>query len=104
MITAPYNFIPLSDKVVMPFWAKYVSHDIPFENAQSGILKVKITAKSPIYVRNGVSRKVDQKAAERNEFNNIDGRYFIPGSSLKGMIRNVMEIMSYGRMKNISIR
>lgn len=100
MITAPYNFVPLSDKVVMPFWAKHVSHDIPFENAQSGTLKVKITAKSPIYVRNGVSRAADLKATERNEFNNIDGRYFIPGSSLKGMIRNIMEIMSYGRMKN----
>lgn len=100
MITAPYNFVPLSDKVVMPFWTKHVSHDIPFENAHSGTLKVKITAKSPIFVRNGMPRTTNEDDPRRNEFNNIDGRYFIPGSSLKGMIRSVVEIMSYGRMKN----
>lgn len=99
MITSPYNFVPLSDKVVMPFWAKHISHDIPFKDAQSGILKIKIRAESPIYVRNGVPQNMEKDNGQRNVFNQFNNEYFIPGSSIKGMLRSVMEIMSFGRMK-----
>ncbi len=98
MITSPYNFVPLSEKVVMPFWAKHVSHDIPFKDSESGILELKLKAASPIYVRNGVSK--DAAENDKNAFNNINNKYFIPGSSIKGMLRSVMEIMSFGRMGN----
>ncbi len=98
MITSPYNFVPLSDKVVSPYWAKHVSHDIPFEDAQSGVLDLIIKAESPIYVRNGTPR--DASEDPKNAFNNINGQYFIPGSSVKGMLRSVIEIMSFGRMGN----
>ena len=33
---------------------------------------------------------------------NGEKRYFIPGSSVKGMVRNVLEILSKGRIKQIS--
>ena len=72
MITAPYNFVPLSNEVVMPFWAEHVSHDIPFQDAQSGTLRVKITAKSPIYVRNGMPRNAGENDSKRNDFNNVN--------------------------------
>lgn len=98
MITSPYNFVPLSEKVVSPYWAKQVSHDIPFEDAQSGVLDLIIKAESPIYVRNGTPR--DASEDPKNAFNNINEQYFIPGSSVKGMLRSVMEIMSFGRMGN----
>lgn len=100
MIKAPYNFVPLSEKVVMPFWAEHISQDIPFKDAKSGSLRLKITAESPIYVRNGMPRDADETDPTRNDFNNINGDYFIPGSSIKGMLRSVVEIMSFGRMKN----
>lgn len=100
MIKAPYNFVPLSEKVVMPFWADHISQDIPFKNAKSGSLRLKITAESPIYVRNGMPRDAKDDDPKRNDFNNINGNYFIPGSSIKGMLRSVVEIMSFGRMKN----
>lgn len=90
MITTPYNFVPLNKKVVSPWWANYISHDIPFENAQSGALELTITAKSPIYVRNS--------GKNETAFNKDKNGYFIPGSSIKGMIRNVLEIMSFGNM------
>jgi len=98
MITSPYNFVPLSDKVVMPFWAKQVSHDIPFKDGQSGTLKLKIKAESPIYVRNGVPRNASDN--DKNPFNHFNNECFIPGSSIRGMLRSVMEIMSFGRMGN----
>lgn len=102
MITSPYNFVPLSDKVVMPFWAKHISHDIPFENGLSGVLNLKIKAESPIYVRNGVFRKDVEKEnkQEINSFNYFENKQFIPATSIKGMLRSVMEIMSFGRMAN----
>jgi CRISPR-associated protein (TIGR03986 family) len=101
MITAPYNFVPLSKQVVCPDWAEHVSHDILFRDGKSGEIKLKITAESPIYVRNGLSKvESEETNAEYLEFNNLEKKYFIPGSSIKGMIRSVMEIMSFGRMAN----
>ena len=93
MITAPFNFVPLSEKVFFPDWAEEVSHDVPFEDAQSGVIDVTITAKSPIFVR-------DHDDAE--QFCSHDGTYYIPGSSVKGMIRSVLEVMSFGKMSQIN--
>ena len=59
-----------------------------------------IKAESPIYVRNGVPKSVDKDNPLAKSFNNINNEYFIPGSSIKGMLRSVMEIMSFGRMGN----
>lgn len=98
MITSPYNFVPLNKEVVMPFWAEQVSNDIPFENGVSGVLNLKIKAESPIYVRNGVLHNATEN--EKNNFNRFRNIPFIPATSVKGMLRSVMEIMSYGRMAN----
>ncbi|MDG1434746.1 MAG: TIGR03986 family CRISPR-associated RAMP protein, partial [Saprospiraceae bacterium] len=107
IIKAPYNFVPLSDKVVKPYWTKFINHDLPFEDAQSGTLEVTLTAESPIFVKNGNNKKEnDSYFNERNEqtkpydFNQFEQKYFIPGSSLKGMVRSVLEVMSFGRMDN----
>lgn len=99
-IKAPFNFVPVSDTVFYPEWADCISHDVPFEDGVSGSIRIKITAKTPIFVRNGHTKK---DAAETNDsyksFSNDCGKYFIPGTSIKGAIRNVFEIMSFGKMK-----
>jgi len=92
MITAPFNFVPLSEKVFFPDWADEVSHDVPFEDSQSGMIEISMTAKSPIFVR-------DHKDEE--EFCHHNGVQYIPGSSVKGMIRNVLEIMSFSKMSQL---
>lgn len=102
-LKAPFNFVPLSDKVYFPDWADKISHDIPFSDGISGIINLKITAESRIFVRNGHTQS-DHK--EQNETfcsfsKDSHGRYFIPGSSIKGSIRNVLEIMSLGKITNI---
>lgn len=111
MIKAPFNFVPLSDKVFFPDWASAISHDIPFEDGVSGSIEMMITAQSPIFVRNGHTHgDADAKNENYMSFSNdADGRYFIPGTSIKGTIRNVLEIMSFGKMcmvnnKRYSIR
>jgi len=92
MITAPFNFVPLSEKVFFPDWAEDVSHDVPFEDGHSGILDITITAKSPMFIR-------DHDHPE--QFCQYGGEYYIPGSSVKGMIRNVLEIMSFSKMRQV---
>lgn len=93
MITAPFNFVPLNEKVFFPPWAEAVSHDVPFEDGESGVINITITAKSPIFIR-------DHQNPE--QFCQHNGQYYIPGSSVKGMIRNVLEIMSFGKLNKNS--
>lgn len=92
MIKAPFNFVPLNKKVFFPEWAEYISHDIPFEDGVSGEIDIKITAHSPIYVRNG---------GGGDEFNRINDTCFIPATSIKGAVRNVLEILSFGKMTQV---
>jgi CRISPR-associated protein (TIGR03986 family) len=96
MITTPYNFVPLSSTVIKPHWVDFISNDIPFAESESGELDIIIKAESPIYVRNGASKSANDD--EKNSFNNYNGNYFIPGSSIKGMLRSIVEIMSFGHM------
>jgi len=90
MITAPFNFVPLNEKVFFPSWAEDVSLDVPFEDGESGEIDITLTAKSPIFIR-------DHQNPE--EFCQHNGQYYIPGSSVKGMVRNVLEIMSFSKLK-----
>ena len=85
MITAPYNFVPLNNEVFYPSWSQQVSHDIPFEDGESGVIDITITAKSPIFIRNHSSDK-DKPSNEFCHFVNSDEakEFYIPGSSLKG--------------------
>jgi len=84
-----------------------VSHDVPFEDSQSGTIKVSIEAKTEIFVNDGLSKEALKKHFNDSgeqikpfEFNSFNGQYFIPATSLKGMVRNVLEVMSFGRMQN----
>ena len=103
MITAPYNFVPLNKEVFYPHWSndgKEISHDIPFADGESGVIDIKITAKTPIFVRNHSEDK-DNPSEEFCHFINQNGakEYYIPGSSLKGMIRSVLEILSFSKIQ-----
>ena len=103
-IRAPFNFVPLSEKVFFPDWANQISHDIPFSDGVSGTIQLKITAKTPIFVRNGHTRQdADSKNNTYKSFSKTaDDKFFIPGTSIKGAIRNVMEILSFGKMSQVS--
>lgn len=94
MLKAPFNFAPLSRKVVYPEWGSLVSQDVPFSDAVSGEIRLKIEAKTDIFVRNGST--LDKKDSR---FSQVDGKYFIPGTTLKGCLRNVVEILGFGRLK-----
>jgi CRISPR-associated protein (TIGR03986 family) len=107
-IPSPYNFVPLSEHVFFPDWAAQVSQDVPFSDGISGWFDIEVEATTPIYIRNGGDLPGETKDQRRTRLNNADwqdffrvhsdGPYAIPGTSLKGMIRSVLEIASFGKM------
>lgn len=98
MIKAPYNFVPLENRAFYPSWANHISQDIPFEDGVSGNIEYKITSETPIFVRNGYT---DRKNPDTKFSQTPNGQYFIPGTSIKGEIRNVLEILSFGKMTQV---
>jgi CRISPR-associated protein (TIGR03986 family) len=103
-IRAPYNFVPLNKAVVTPYWVPFVSHDVPFEDGLCGEFEVVIKAESPIFVKDGMGQEEAKKYFDQNgkqikpfRFNHdAEGRFFVPGSSTKGMVSNVLEVLSFG--------
>ena len=109
-VNAPYNFVPLvsSDDpmrlarlplIVRPEWHEQVSHDIPFEDGVCGHIDLSLTAKTPLFIQ-GTTLENDLKRHYRAP----TGQLAIPGTSIRGMIRNVVEIASFSQMPFISER
>ena len=96
IINAPYNFAPLADQVYLPAWGDQVTHDIPFRDGYCGEIELTITAHSPILVGGE-----EIKPGEVHFYQQPDGKYAIPGSSLKGMLRSVLEIATFSRMRQV---
>lgn len=90
MITAPFNFVPINKEVFFPLWSEDISHDVPFEDGESGEIELSICAKSPIFIKD---------SEDEESFCNYKGKHYIPSSSVKGMIRSVLEIMSFSKIK-----
>lgn len=100
MIKAPFNFVPVSEDVVFPEWADFLSQDIPFANGYSGTLNVEVEALTPIFVRNGHALGTPKTAPEYKSFSRTpDGTFFIPSTSIKGELRHLVEILSFGKMR-----
>ena len=101
MISAPYNFVPLSSQVFLPDWSQQVSHDIPFKDGLSGELHYTLTAETPLLVGGRQTRANNDHPGEVRPFKLPDDSYAIPGSSMKGLLRSVMEIAAFGRMNKV---
>lgn len=100
-ISAPYNFVPLAGWVHTPEWWKDVSHDWPFEDGVSGEIHYRLIAESPLLVGGQQQKSNGKDPGEVRPFRLPDDRYAIPGSSLKGLIRAVIEIAGFGRLRMV---
>lgn len=92
--TAGYGFVPLSDFVFEPGWAYAASTDIPFVEGLSGRLEIELTADSPLFVRGTGDKALPFKLP--------DGDYGLPGSSVRGMVRNLLEIATFGYISRVN--
>lgn len=99
-ITSAYNFAPLHQRVVAPPWQGEVSHDIPLCDGLCADLEIELTAHTPLLV--GAERRADDRrgnVARVKFFSHPDGTPTVPGSSLRGMLRNVLEVATFARMQ-----
>ena len=114
-IPSPYYFVPLADQVWHP--EDRVSHDIPFSDGISGVLEFEVENTRPLYVRGTVEKPAkdlsifapggNASPLQREAFHRWvepyrlgeGGPFAIPGTSLRGMVRNVLKIATFGSMR-----
>ncbi|CAM2069309.1 TIGR03986 family CRISPR-associated RAMP protein [Sulfidibacter corallicola] len=96
---APYNFVPLSSWIFEPPQSDRISTNFPFSDGISGTLSYTLTNHTPLLVGGEQKKAPDGERGEVHFFKGPDGEPAIPGTSIKGMIRNVIEIASFGKMR-----
>ena len=101
-ISAPYNFVPLNEKVFFPPWANLVNHDIPFKDGLSGQIELEIKAETPIFIHGEEEVNDENPQYKQYRFPKKGKRYYIPGSSIRNMLRSVVEIMSFSKLNIIN--
>ncbi len=90
---APYNFIPFSDKVLLPYDSpeQLPPHDRMAPGLKMGEIHVTMTADTPVFVGDG--------GRPPRFFRGSGGRYTLPGSTIRGMVRENMQILGFGLMR-----
>lgn len=110
---APYNFVPLPESMVE---AKTPPPQGVFHSdLLTGSIDIEIESCSPVYIRGmytveqyekfGNKKSKDLTPEEKNQrapFYTLQQNPVIPGSSLRGMLRELVEIVSNGRMRWVS--
>lgn len=94
---APYNFVPLTTEP----WndvPKPPAHSRFHQGLHSGIIELELKAKTPFYIRGMwplpefLAAKED-KPVQKEPFQ-VHGQLRLPGSTLRGLLRTMVEIMS----------
>ncbi len=90
MAPSPYNFVSLNQTVV-PSNAQV--NDFSVYKGLSGYIDVTVTTQTPMFIR-----------GKNEEFFKIGEEMAIPGSSFRGLIRTMVEVLSYGKFVNFEDR
>lgn len=92
---APYNFIPFAERPLCRYESvkDLPSHGTWDPELLSGEIRLTVTAKTPIYIGNGGKKEA------ADFFRSPDGRYAIPGSTLRGLVRTNMQILGFGLLR-----
>lgn len=87
-VHTPYNFVPFSGKI-LPYRQEVPAHDAVDPALKTGEIHVSMTADTPVFVSDG-----DKE--DPHFFRGADGRYMLPGSTIRGMVRQNMQILGFG--------
>lgn len=112
--SAPYNFVPLPEKVVSAVDSPDAlpEHDEYRRESErySGYFDVTLTTRSPLYIRGPLTSEEYQCLERDPQLKNKPAFFHtgdehkpvIPGSSLRGMLRGLLEIVSYSKIQWVS--
>jgi CRISPR-associated protein (TIGR03986 family) len=115
--TAPYNFVPLPERVFTVADGIEVNgehirpwemHDRFVPGTYSGWIDLTIETLTPLYVRGAVSAGADGNWDRRDArlrpepYTTRDGTPAIPGSSIRGMVRSLVEILSFSKIAPVT--
>lgn len=94
-VHAPYNFVPFSNKVLVRYESpeQLPRHDVLGKTLKSGEIHITMCAETPVLVADG------KDSREVHFFRGADGTYQIPGSSVRGLIRQTMQILGFGHIR-----
>lgn len=131
--TAPYNFVPLPRRVYevdggidLAGHGKltpWITHDQWLDGTLSGWIDLEIETLTPLFIRDFARRDTqgtwdkrdsrlrpdpartrDGHVTPSKSAQAPDGRPLIPGSSLRGMTRTLVEILSFSKVAPVSVR
>lgn len=90
---APYNFVPFSDKLLIRYESleELPRHDRIDPALKSGEIQVELKAETPVFVSDGQQ--------DPHFFRGPDGTYQIPGSTVRGLVRENMQILGFGLVR-----
>lgn len=90
---SPYNFVRLPKKIL-------INETIPDSQKFSGEFQLELESKTPIFIGGNTINK--RPCMQKDFFRGKNGKPVIPGSSMRGMIRTVSEIISFSRLSFVS--
>ena len=106
--SAPYNFVELPNQVVS--CEPLSSHNYYDLNRHTGKINCTLTTESPLYTRCGLTKEEFQQGKEAKNLpdffytqpNSKVKKLAIPGSSLRGMLHNLVEIIGFGKVERVT--
>ncbi len=109
---APYNFVPLPEAVFTPT-EELPAQDRYHENRHTGYIKLDLKTETPLYVRCAYppDTPVDEKTGKPDFAKQPECQHFfhhgdseipvIPGSSIRGMTRAMVELLAYAKVSSV---
>ena len=101
---APYNFVPLPEAIYEPPGNPFKAHDLLDSGRLHGLIDLDITTETELYTRSAYPPAEEDEDVQRSRARQAfyhhgdEDRPVIPGSSLRGMVRSLVEILSYSRI------
>jgi CRISPR-associated protein (TIGR03986 family) len=105
---APYNFVELPDRIVTVNLNDCPDRDRYHNKYFTGHIDCTLTTSSPLFIRCGLTLQqfvAEKEAKDQSEFfytNPENLHPVLPGSSLRGMLRTLVEIASFSKITQIA--
>ena len=107
LMKAPYNFVPLPEAVLSVNRDELPRHDVYDSHRHTGSIDLTIITETLLYTRCAYPPELDGQNVHRSpslqEFfhHGNPSRPFLPGSSLRGMLLALVEVISFSRVNRI---